>query len=106
MKDIKESSEGISVSILGKEFMVACPPQERESLMAAAAYLDRKLREIQTSGKVLGTERTAIIAALNISHELLELRKRGGLSESTSQKVRFLQSKIDAALHWDAPTQQ
>lgn len=106
MKDIKESPEGISVSILGKEFMVACPPNERESLVAAAAYLDRKLREITASGKVIGTERAAIIAALNISHELLDARKRGGLSESTSEKVRFLQNKIDAALHWDAPAKQ
>jgi cell division protein ZapA len=106
MKNIKESADGVSVSILGKEFMVACPPHERDSLAAAAAYLDRKLREIQASGKVLGTERAAIVAALNISHELLDLRKRGGMSESTSQKVRFLQSKIDAALHWDAPVRQ
>jgi cell division protein ZapA len=106
VKDIKDSADGVAVNILGKEFMVACQPHERESLIAAAAYLDKKLREIQASGKVLGTERAAIIAALNISHELLDSRKRGGLSESTNQKLRFLQTKIDAALHWDAPVRQ
>ncbi|MBI3900468.1 MAG: cell division protein ZapA [Gammaproteobacteria bacterium] len=103
---MKETAEGVSVNILGKEFIVACPPEERESLLAAAAYLDRKLREIQTNGKVLGTERAAIIAALNISHELLEQRRHGDISESVTQRLRFLQSKIDAALHWDAALHQ
>jgi cell division protein ZapA len=103
---VKDSSDGVSISILGKEFMVACPPHEKQSLVQAAAYLDKKLREIQAGGKVLGTERSAIVAALNIAHELLDLRARGGLSENAGQKIRFLQNKIDAVLHWDAPTQQ
>lgn len=103
---MKESTDGISVTILGKEFRVACPDDERESLLAAAAYLDRKLREVQASGKVIGTERAAIVAALNISHELLELRKSGGLSENATQKVRLLRNKIDAALRWDGQPHQ
>lgn len=103
---MKDNSDGVSVTILGKEFMIACPPHERESLIAAANYLDRKMREIQASGKVLGTERTAIIAALNIANELVELRARGGLSEDMSQKLRFLQNKIDAALRWDVHPRQ
>lgn len=103
---MKESAEGIAVTILGKEFRVACPDGERDSLLAAAAYLDRKLREVQASGKVIGTERAAIVAALNISHELLELRQSGGLSEDATQKVRLLQNKIDAALRWDGQPRQ
>ena len=103
---MKDSTDGVAVIILGREFRVACPEDERESLLAAAAYLDRKLREVQASGKVIGTERAAIIAALNISHELLELRTRGGLSENTSQKVRLLRNKIDAALRWDGQPPQ
>ena len=95
---MKDSADGVAVTLLGREFRVACPEHERDSLLAAAAYLDRKLREVQASGKVIGTERAAIIAALNISHELLESRARGGLSEDTSQKVRLLRNKIDAAL--------
>lgn len=98
---MKDAAEGVSVTILGKEFMIACPPHERESLVAAANYLDRKMREVQASGKVLGTERTAIVAALNIANELIELRAHGGLSDDMSQKLRFLQNKIDAALHRD-----
>ena len=103
---MKESRDGVTVTILGKEFIVACPENERAALVAAAGYLDKKMREIQTSGKVMGTERTAIMAALNIAHELLELRERGGMAVDTVQKIKVLQSKIDAALHWDAQTRQ
>lgn len=103
---MKESPEGVTVTILGKEFRVACPDDERESLYSAASYLDRKLREVQASGKVIGTERAAIIAALNITHELLELRSHGGLSDDATQKVRLLRNKIDAALRWDGQARQ
>lgn len=103
---MKDSAEGVAVTILGKEFRVACPEDERDSLFAAAAYLDRKLREVQASGKVIGTERAAVVAALNIAHELLEARRQGGLSDDATQKVRLLRSKIDAALHWDGQTRQ
>ena len=103
---MKETRDGVTVTILGKEFIVACPENERAALVAAAGYLDKKMREIQTSGKVMGTERTAIMAALNIAHELLELRERGGMAVDTVQKIKFLQNKIDAALHWDAQTRQ
>jgi cell division protein ZapA len=103
---VKENVEGVSVSILGKEFMVACPEPQREALRSAAAYLDKAMREIHSTGKVLGTERTAIMAALNIANELLELRARGGFSSETSQQLRILHSKIDAALGADAPARQ
>ncbi|MGA9031801.1 MAG: cell division protein ZapA [Sulfuricaulis sp.] len=103
---MKESRDGVTVTILGKEFMVACPEDERAALTAAASYLDKKMREIQTSGKVIGTERTAVMAALNIAHEFLDLRNRGGLAIDTVQKIKFLQTKIDAALRWDAQTRQ
>lgn len=103
---MKESTDGVTVNILGKEFRIACGANERDALITAANYLDRKLREIQASGKVIGTERTAIVAALNIAHELLELRTRGGLSEDATQKVRLMQNKIDAALRWDGQAHQ
>lgn len=102
MKD----APGVTVSILGKEYIIACPENERQSLVEAASYLDRKMREIHSSGKVIGAERAAVMAALNISHELLELRVRGGVSQDASQKLRFLQNKIDAALRWDAQPNQ
>ncbi len=99
---MKTLPEGVTVNIMGKEFMVACPEGERDALAAAASFLDRKMREIQESGKVIGTERCAIMAALNITHDLLDLRKRGNVTPDVSQKLRFLQSKIDAVLRKEA----
>jgi cell division protein ZapA len=99
---MKTVPAGVNVSIMGKEFMVACAEGEREALTAAASFLDRKMREIQESGKVIGTERCAIMAALNITHDLLDLRKRGDITPDVSQKLRFLQSKIEAVLHRNA----
>jgi len=99
---VKTAAEGTTVTILGKEFVVACAEDERAALIAAAAHLDRKMREIQASGKVIGTERSAIMAALNLAHELLalraELQSRAGVPADVNQKLRFLQSKIDAVL--------
>ena len=95
---MKTTGDGINVSILGKEFLVACPPDQRASLMAAASYLDEKMREIQRSGRVIGTERCAIMAALNIANEFLEIQQNQGVSVETSQQIRNLQSKIDAVL--------
>jgi cell division protein ZapA len=103
---VKETREGVTVNILGKEFVVACPEDERPALVAAANLLDKKMREIQTGGKVIGAERTAIMAALNIANDFLELRNRGGLSLDMTQKLRFLQNKIDAALRLDVQTRQ
>lgn len=103
---MKETRDGVTVTILGKEFMVACPEDERAALVAAAGYLDKKMHEIQASGKVIGTERTAIMASLNIAHELIELRGRGGMPLDTAQKIKFLQTKIDAALRMDVQTRQ
>jgi cell division protein ZapA len=103
---MRNAQDGVTVSILGKEFMVACPERERDALHEAARYIDKQMREIHASGKVIGTERAAIMVALNVAHELLELRGHGGLSVDMSQKLKFLQNKIDAALRWDAQTPQ
>jgi len=99
---VKNVQDGVTVTIMGKEFMVACPEGEREALAAAASFLDRKMREIQDSGKVIGAERCAIMAALNITNDLLDLRKRGSMTPDDNQKLRFLQTKIDAVLRQNA----
>jgi cell division protein ZapA len=96
---VKDSTGAITVSILGKDFMVACPENEREDLLAAANYLDKKMREIHASGKVIGIERAAVMAALNIANELLELRSQKKLPPDISDKIKFLQNKIDAVLN-------
>lgn len=61
----------VTVHILDKEYQVACPDDEREALLQSAELLNRKMREIRESGKVVGLDRVAVMAALNLSHEIL-----------------------------------
>lgn len=72
------TSKAVDVDIMGREFRVTCPDEEREELLQAVTYLDKKMCEIRDTGKVVGSERIAIMAALNIAHELLATRVRGG----------------------------
>ncbi|MDH5648771.1 MAG: cell division protein ZapA [Gammaproteobacteria bacterium] len=96
---MKPGGEGVNIKILGKEFMVACPPSEQQSLSEAANYLDGKMRAIQKSGKVIDAERCAIMAALNITNDLLQIQRNSGdVPKELGKKLRFLQSKIEAAL--------
>jgi len=96
---VKSAGEGVTVSILGKEFVVACPENERAALIAAAAYLDKKMREIHASGKVIGTERTAIMAALNIAHELLSTKVGGGFDiAEVKRRMNHMETVLDQAM--------
>ena len=61
---------------MGRTYKVACADDERERLLAAVAYLDRKMTEIKSAGQVASAERIAVMAALNIAHELLSSRKQ------------------------------
>lgn len=88
-------STTVEVKILDKEYLVACPEEEQEALIQAARHLDRKMREIRNSGKVFGTERIAVMAALNITHELLE---RDTMSDATSTILKAMDSKLEHAL--------
>jgi cell division protein ZapA len=91
----------VSVDILDKEYQVACPADEEQSLMGAARYLDQHMRDIRATGKVIGLERVAIMAALNISHELLALKSGNGPAEGDEQKDRLqaLNSQLDEVLY-------
>ena len=71
----------VEVKILDKEYLVACPQEEQEALLRSARHLDTKMREIRASGKVFGTERIAVMAALNITNEMLE---RDTMSDTAS----------------------
>lgn len=84
-----------NVHILDKEYMVACPENEREALHRSAALLDSKMRAIRSSGKILGTERIAVMAALNIAHEFLQQHQ--SQTGSNDSAVR-LATKIDEVL--------
>ena len=106
---MKAKNEGISVAVLGKELTVACPPEERDSLIAAARYLDGKMREISDSGKVIGAERCALMAGLNISHELLQARASGATSAWAAERdrrLKYLYTKIDDVLRQELGQQE
>ena len=92
------AKKGINININGRDFSVACPPEEQERLLEASRYLDEKMREIQKSGKIIGTERCAIMAALNITNELLELQKSTEGQRYTQSRLMALQEKINSAL--------
>lgn len=97
---MKSTPGGVTISILGKELMVACPESEREALSAAARYLDERMREVQDGGKVIGTERCAVMAALNLTNELLQLRRTAnGTPEGLDERLQALNGKIEAALN-------
>lgn len=91
----------VIVTILGKEYRIACPPEERAGLEASARHLDKKMREIRDRGRTAGGDNIAIMAALNITHELLQRDKEEHpekYDNSVSGRVRQLQNKIEAAL--------
>jgi cell division protein ZapA len=91
-------AKGMDVSIMGREFRVACPDDEQEELLSAVSYLDRKMREIRDSGKVLGVERIAIMAALNIAHELLTTRTGGFDIGDFKRRIGSMQDQLDQAM--------
>jgi cell division protein ZapA len=95
-------SNTVTVHILDKEYCIACPADERANLESAARYLDGKMREIRSGGKVIGADRIAVMAALNITHDLLHKQQRlDQEASSTREKVRDLLDRVDNALAAD-----
>jgi cell division protein ZapA len=94
-----KNGKSMDVSILGRDFRITCPDDEREELLKAVAYLDKKMREIRDSGKVIGSERVAIMAALNIAHELLIARRSDGFdTEEFRRRIDRMQAALDTVL--------
>jgi len=88
------------IHILDKEYLVACPENEREALFASAKLLTTKMKEIRDSGKIVGADRIAVMAALNMAHELLEHKNsKDDYQHSISDRIRAMQNKIDSALN-------
>ncbi|WIX32895.1 cell division protein ZapA [Salinicola sp. JS01] len=83
------------VTLLGKPYVIACPPEEQEQLKRAARYLDRAMHGIHSRGKVLGAEKIAIMAALNITHELLSALDANRAGE---QSLSELGERLERAL--------
>ena len=89
----------VSVRIMEKEYVVACPYEERSALLDAAEFLNARMREIRDTGKVVGLDRIAVMAALNLAHEILTGKDRESrLDNGVGQRVRALRERVEGAL--------
>jgi cell division protein ZapA len=89
----------VSVRILEKEYQIACPIEERSDLLDSAEFLNSRMREIRDSGKVVGLDRIAVIAALNMANELIRLRKSdSNLESDVGGRLRILRERVESAL--------
>jgi cell division protein ZapA len=89
----------VSVRIMDKEFVVACSYEERSALLDSAEYLNARMREVRDSGKVVGLDRIAVMVALNLTNELLQLRQRDGqLENDFAGRVRSLRERVESSL--------
>jgi len=94
----------VSVRILDRDYMVACPYEERPALLEAAEYLNARMREVRDSGKVIGLDRIAVMVALNMANELLQVREQGSrVSVEAGDQVRALRERVEAALGHNPP---
>jgi cell division protein ZapA len=95
------SANTVTVTILDKDYQVACPPDQERALIDAARHLDKQMRSVRDSGKVIGLERIAVMVALNTAYELLNKNTNAQASETSSaglEQMKKLGEKIDDAL--------
>ena len=96
---MSESEKPVSVNILDKEYLITCSEEEREQLHTAVAFLNTKMTDMKNSGRVIGSERVAVMTALNLAHELLAYKQENdNYTSNVGSAIQRLQSKIDEAL--------
>ncbi|RVU85465.1 cell division protein ZapA [Leucothrix sargassi] len=89
----------VTAKILNKEYNISCPPDERDALIASVQHVDEKMREIQNTGKVIGVERIAVMAAINIAHDMLQSKSQvQNIDMDVISRLDDLQSKIHESL--------
>lgn len=99
------SSEPVNIRVLDREYTIGVEPEERDSLMAAAKLLDGRMREVRGANRMAAVDRIAVLAALNLAHELQQLRDAGsGEDREVSRALAELQRKLDSAVETGAPT--
>jgi cell division protein ZapA len=95
---MNDDNLAVTIKILDKEFRIACPESERDSLLASAHYLNTRMKEVRDSG-VVGQDRIAVMTALNMAHDLLAQKgKSENYVKSMSSRIQSLQEKIETAL--------
>lgn len=96
---MSDAIKTLDIKLLDRELRVACPEDERGELLDAVAYLDKKMRDIRDAGKVASVERIALMAALNITHELLKTKVGRGFDLADfARRMDAMQAAIDAAI--------
>jgi len=94
-----KNTTSVSAKVLDKEYNFACPPDERDALLDSVKHVDEKMREIRNSGKVIGVERIAVMAAINIANEMLKSQNQvQNIDMDVITRLDDLQSKIHESL--------
>lgn len=88
----------VSVRILEKEYQVACLPEERSELLDSAEFLNGKMRDIRDAGNIVGLDRIAVMAALNLAHELLKRNRSDAIDSEVTERVRQMRERVESAL--------
>ena len=97
---MSKANDPVAVSILGKDYRIACEPGAEDELISASRLLDSRMREVRNSGKVIGTDRIAVMVALNLAHELLkEKSDQDSATSSSNKRIRSLRERIEIALN-------
>lgn len=106
----RSGDKSLDISIMGRTYKVACADEERDALLEAVGFLDQKMNEIKSAGRVGSVERIAVMAALNIAHELLVVRdaappaanahdaSAGFDMEDAKRRMRSMQATLESAL--------
>ncbi len=96
---MNENGKPVTINILDKEYLISCNEDEREQLHTAVTYLNTKMLEMKNSGRVIGSERIAVMTALNLAHDLLAYKQENDdYTSNVGTTIQRLQSKIDKVL--------
>ena len=96
---MNEQHAQVSVRILDKEYQVACPVEERTDLLDSAEILNTRMREIRDSGRIVGLDRIAVMAALNMANDLLHAKERDRLLEGDiSERLKLISDRVESVL--------
>ena len=96
---MKNEANAVKVYILDKEYMVTCPDEEKEALAESAKHLNSKMKEIRNTGKIIGLDRIAVMAGLNLAHESIQSGATSSSTvSSTGARLLKLNTKIEKVL--------
>ncbi|MBU2097562.1 MAG: cell division protein ZapA [Gammaproteobacteria bacterium] len=99
MSTSQETASTVVVKILDREYQISCPPSEQDALLKSARHLDENMRKIKARGTIHGLEKISVMAALNITHELLQKNRQINESRhSAAQQIKYLEDKVERAL--------